>query len=210
MAQQQESSHAVRYVRGEDSFRIAAESTPDQVHRWAEDWFKLWTLEVCHADKSQRRVERFIDCCSRLAAVAELQKLKPAPLLRFIQELGGAWVSGRIPSRSDSHFAKAQQVVERVDSWARGQSISREAAKLAPDEQPTSQTPAKGKQKATINARMIDILQKRPEAKDWTVEQWMQCLGCKSKASVARTKCWEAIMGARAVRKVQRLQRDKK
>jgi hypothetical protein len=72
------------------------------------------------------------------------------------------------------------------------------------------QPAAKGKQKASINARMIDTLQKQPEAKDWTVEQWMQHLGCKSKASVAKTKCWETIMGARAVRKVQRLQQDQK
>ena len=68
----------------------------------------------------------------------------------------------------------------------------------------------KGKRKAPINARMIDTLQKQPEAKDWTIEQWMQHLGCKSKASVAKTKCWETIMGARAVRKVQRLQQDQK
>ena len=67
-----------------------------------------------------------------------------------------------------------------------------------------------GKRKAPINARMIDTLQKQPEAKDWTIEQWMQHLGCKSKASVAKTKCWETIMGARAVRKVQRLQQDQK
>ena len=68
----------------------------------------------------------------------------------------------------------------------------------------------KGKRKAAINARMIDTLQKQSEAKDWTIEQWMQHLGCKSKASVAKTKCWETIMGARAVRKVQRLQHDQK
>ena len=75
---------------------------------------------------------------------------------------------------------------------------------------PAGESTAKGKRKASINARMIDTLQKQPEAKDWTIEQWMQHLGCKSKASVAKTKCWETIMGARAVRKVQRLQQDQK
>lgn len=120
------------YVRGENHFQIADESPPDQVHQWAEDWFNLWTLEVCHTDKSMRRVERFIDCSSRLAAVAELHSINAAPLLTFIRELGEAWLAGPIPSRSDSHLGEAQDVVERVDSWAKGNIVQRNAAKPAP------------------------------------------------------------------------------
>ncbi len=117
------------YRRGEDASRIAAESTPSEVHKWAEDWFNLWTLEVCDADKPNRRVERFILCCSRLAAIAELHKLDAAPLLTFIREMGDAWLGGRIPSKSDSHLAEAQDVVEQVDSWARGQIVQSKVAK---------------------------------------------------------------------------------
>ena len=127
MAKRQVSSQAVRYVRGENSFRIAAEATPEQVCEWAEDWYKLWTLEVCGGN---RRVERFIDCCSRLAAVAELQKLNAAPLLTFIREMGDVRLFGRIPAKSDSHLGEAQDVVERVDSWAKGQ-ISEEKAAIS-------------------------------------------------------------------------------
>jgi DNA-binding CsgD family transcriptional regulator len=125
----QASSQAVRYLRGEDHVRIAADATPSEVRQWAEDWYNLWALEVCHADKSERRVERFILCCSRLAVIAELHKLNPKPLLTFIREVGVASFSGRIPTRSDSHVDKAQGVVERVESWAKGQIVQAEAAK---------------------------------------------------------------------------------
>lgn len=132
MAKQHPSSQTILYVRGEDHFRIAAESTPDQIHRWAEDWFNLWALEVCHADKAMRKVERFIDCSSRLAAVAELHNLNAAPLLTFIREMGEAWSADRIPSRSDSHLGESQDVVERVDSWAKARIVG--AARPAPHE----------------------------------------------------------------------------
>jgi hypothetical protein len=118
MAGPQEPTQAVPYVRGEASFRIAAEATPEQICQWVDDWYELWNLEVCGGD---RRVERFILCCSRLAAVAEIRELVPGPLLTFIGELGEASLAGRIPSKSDSHLRAAQDVVERVDSWANGQ-----------------------------------------------------------------------------------------
>jgi len=99
------------------------------------------------------------------------------------------------------------QVLPTEKFWAWAQEP--EAATPSPDI-PAGEATAKGKRKASINARMIDTLQKQPEAKDWTIEQCMKHLGCKSKASVDKTKCWETIMGARAVRKVQRLQQDQK
>ena len=114
------------YKRGENHARIAAAATPDQVHTWAEDWYKLWELEVCG---EERRVERFIDCCCRLAAVAELHGIKSQSLRTFIREVGVASLSGRTPSRDDSHLDKAQGVIDEVDEWAQRQLVQLEAAK---------------------------------------------------------------------------------
>jgi hypothetical protein len=58
-----------------------------------------------------------------------LHKLDAAPLLTFIREMGDACSSGRIPSKSDSHLAEAQDVVDQVDSWARGQIVQSKVAK---------------------------------------------------------------------------------
>ncbi len=192
MAKQQKSLQATQYVRGEDSFRIAYDSTPDQVHQWAENWFYLWTFEVC----LERRVERFIDCCSRLAAVAELNKFDPAPLLIFIQEVGEASLSGRkIPSKLESHLLEAQHVVERVDSLAKGQIVQAETAKpQIPDEANRRPEVGKGKQ-ATVAARMIDLI-KDPTTHTWTCRQFAVKLNCKPPTVVA-TAAWKQLAVAR-------------
>jgi len=205
MIKQQEGSQAVRYTRGEDHFRIAAESTPSQVHRWAGDWFDLWTSEVC----GNRRVERFIDCCSRLEAVAELHNLKAEPLLTFIRELGEAWASDRIPSRSDSHLGEAQDVVERVDSWAKGKIIQNEAAKPQIHNQANAQSKGAGNGKKqprlTVAAKMLEAVQKVPSWVDWTAEQWSNHLGC-ARSTVVGTKTWITYSTFRELARAKRVE----
>lgn len=51
-------------------------------------------------------------------------------------------------------------------------------------------TPA-GK-KATVNARMLDTMQKRPESMGWTARQWATHLKC-SPASIANAHAWKSL-----------------
>ena len=117
------------YKRGEDSSRIAAEATPAQIHQWADDGFQLWMSEV----RGNRRVEQFIDCCYRLAAVAEQQKFDSTPLLTFIGEIRETWRSDRIPSELQRE--RAWPVVERVDLWATAQIVRANAVKSQTQDQ---------------------------------------------------------------------------
>lgn len=63
--------------------------------------------------------------------------------------------------------------------------------------------------KATINARMIDALSKRPEAKDWTVTQWQEHLGGRpGRATIHGTKTWKELEKMRTAAKTTRLDHD--
>ncbi len=128
MAEQQQSSQAIRYAKGEDSSRIAAESTAKEVHQWAEEWHSLLTRLTLDNYSQSGTVERFILCSHRLAAVAQLQKCDPTPLLTFITN--GATASslgiGRVAWQS--HLGEALGVVECVDSWAKGQVTKQQVA----------------------------------------------------------------------------------
>ena len=75
-----------------------------------------------------------------------------------------------------------------------------EASKPSPDGKP---------KKPTINARMIDTLGKRPEAKDWSVTQWQEHLGGKTgRATIHGTNTWKELEKMRTAAKATRLDRD--
>ncbi len=140
------------YRRGEDHFRIAAESTPADVLKWADDWYNLLALEVFRADKRMRRVERFLLCNSRLAAVARLQKLHPNPLDLFGQETAVALSAGRLPTRADSHLTQAEAAVAIVESWARGAALDRG---VTPPAAPKSKPPSARRRKRKGKGRQL-------------------------------------------------------
>ena len=73
-----------------------------------------------------------------------------------------------------------------------------------------SQSSTTGKSKRpTVNARMIDTLCKRPEAKDWTVTQWREHLGGKTgRATIHGTNTWKELEKMRTATKTTRLDRD--
>lgn len=83
-------------------------------------------------------------------------------------------------------------------------------------EAPSTATPAKTegdakpkKKEPTVNARMIDTLGKRPEAKDWTVTQWQAHLGGRTgRATIHGTKTWQELEKMRTAAKTTRLDRD--
>lgn len=104
-------------------------------------------------------------------------------------------VSGGLPDCPDSiHSGNVDAVLYRLRGWlqATSHSTSKPATKA-------------GKPKvATINSRMLDVLQKEPESMDWTSKRWASKLGC-SKGGVCQQPTWkEIIMVTRHSRRADR------
>jgi hypothetical protein len=68
----------------------------------------------------------------------------------------------------------------------------------------TAAEPVSRPVKTTVNARMIETLQKRPEANGWSAQQWAVHLGC-AKSTVAGTSTWDALKVTKASAKIERL-----
>jgi hypothetical protein len=49
---------------------------------------------------------------------------------------------------------------------------------------------------ATVNARMVDMLMRRPESRQWSAREWATALQC-GKSAVADTHCWEELQKER-------------
>lgn len=62
------------------------------------------------------------------------------------------------------------------------------------------------KKPATINQQMLDLLQKRPETRNWTARQFQDLLGC-SVSTVHGTAAWEEIQKTRKAAKLERKER---
>lgn len=56
---------------------------------------------------------------------------------------------------------------------------------------------------ATVNARMIEVIQRRPEAANWTAKQWATKLGC-ALSTVKETRTWKNLVLTRAEKKYER------
>jgi hypothetical protein len=54
-----------------------------------------------------------------------------------------------------------------------------------------------------VNARMLDKLQRDPEAEGWTAKQWATCLVC-SESTVKETLTWRMLCDRRATAKAER------
>lgn len=60
--------------------------------------------------------------------------------------------------------------------------------------------------KASVNARMIDVLTKRPESQSWSITSWVKHLKC-ARATVHATKAWKQIQKMREDAGVERIER---
>lgn len=56
----------------------------------------------------------------------------------------------------------------------------------------------------TINAQMLDTITKRPEARQWSIQQWTTHLDC-SRSTVHDTLTWKELMKAREAAKQEKL-----
>lgn len=66
-----------------------------------------------------------------------------------------------------------------------------------------------GARKPTINSRMLDVLSRRPESKEWSVTQWTDYLEC-GRASVAATPIWKQLQATRNEAKAAFMERNRK
>ena len=67
-----------------------------------------------------------------------------------------------------------------------------------PDTKTTQQVVAQEKEsvdppKLSVNARMIDALQRKEEAKGWSIRKWMEYIGCKSTSTIQTQPTWKAL-----------------
>ncbi len=74
-----------------------------------------------------------------------------------------------------------------------------------PSATPEGPTPAKSsRQKATVNARMLDAMLKNELVRGWTATQWAEHLKC-GRATVVETKCWKELEVARNLMRAERI-----
>lgn len=80
-----------------------------------------------------------------------------------------------------------------------------ELSALCPDDAdtPPPKTQKAGRPRGTVDSRMRETLQARPEAVSWSAEQWATHLKC-SKGTIGATEAWETIMKAREMAKLDR------
>lgn len=71
------------------------------------------------------------------------------------------------------------------------------------DDGPTSGGARMQRPRATINARMLETLQKNPDARGWTVRKWTEYLKC-SRAGVHDTETWRQLSALRELERVER------
>lgn len=64
--------------------------------------------------------------------------------------------------------------------------------------------PAKGRGRATINARMEKRVSEDPLSEEWTTEQWRKFLGTKSTSGICKTLMWKVLSKKKEQNRIQR------
>ena len=107
------------------------------------------------------------------------------------------------------HIEKSWSVLAFEPNHFRLEEIRKSIEPSSPREMKPKGRPRKDQGRATINARMIDEMQRTPESKDWSSREWMKRLGC-SKSAVIKTKAWKMLIASHAEEKSTRKSRTPK
>lgn len=115
------------------------------------------------------------------------------------------FVKNKIEDRLASESARWQR-------WLKDETEKQPPKPVGLDEERDSATtppvaPKIGGTPATINARMIDLLGRKPEAKDWSARQFAMALDC-SKGSIGDAAAWKTLMQTRESAKAARQTRS--
>jgi hypothetical protein len=92
---------------------------------------------------------------------------------------------GRLAELVDDVFAAVERVYPSADA------------------NPQNESGAKSV-KATVAARMMDLLMKDPATHTWTAEQFRQKLGCNSRSTITNTAAWKQLVVARESTRLQK------
>jgi hypothetical protein len=103
-----------------------------------------------------------------------------------------------------------EELAERIDAeWS--QAVSAVGHNAVANSKTLESTTTNQKAKASINARMLDLITKPggfEKVRDWTIPQFMEALGCRSKSSVGESQAWKKLQQMRTDAAQQRLERD--
>jgi hypothetical protein len=81
-----------------------------------------------------------------------------------------------------------------VAEWAKAERALQSA--FPDSDAPREQTVRNGKTAAPTNARMLDVLTRKPECRGWTITQWTRELKC-ARATIQKTETWKELNAAR-------------
>jgi len=102
------------------------------------------------------------------------------------------------------------EIFEYARAWVDRQDILRKRAGTAGQKVANEgpETPDASPRKATVNAKMLNTMEKKPQSIGWTVAKWAEYLDC-SPGAVHKTTAWTQIMESRETAKIARAMRDK-
>lgn len=114
----------------------------------------------------------------------------------------GAWASS--PSASSA----GHDIGRVVQGGSNGNEVEAETVATGPASAPASATPAPRPTRVTMNTRMIEAIDKRPESAGWSVTQWVEYLKkfrpTVGRATVQATRMWRHLRATHVVEKVIR------
>ncbi len=130
-----------------------------------------------------------------LAAVGEAlgEKVPPMPNLQHDADVTGYLGGSRYPDAWGEYHQALSVAASFVDSL----SPVPQNAPPAEGEPPAGRRPG-------ANARMIDVLSKKQDAKFWTAAKWAVHLGYKSESTIKETAAWKELSKLRAVARAER------
>jgi hypothetical protein len=70
---------------------------------------------------------------------------------------------------------------------------TKEVAKAGDTPETNKQETAIKPPKVSVNARMIDRLQRDPDSAGWSIRQWVEAMGCRSTSTIHRQPTWKAM-----------------
>jgi hypothetical protein len=181
-----------------ESLRCFGNELPNRLNFDRCDWGVL-------RPGSPYRPDRGLDRLTELASELD----------RYIESVGDIPPPWVIAVPTVSHFVNEMNALHRLAfDAARVYSALAESAPVQqspaeqtmPEESVGAGRKAKGKH---INARMMKLIEEKPEAWNWSARQFAVCLDC-SDGTVKGTAKWKELVIARAVAKVDRVLRQER
>lgn len=126
---------------------------------------------------------------------------------RALRQHGLSTQADKIVRLFGNEYRNATQTLEYVKSLPvglEGDGIRGSGKAGSQDESSRAARDAVSRRKATVNTRMIDIMQQESEAAGWTSTQWASRLKC-AKSTVVATMAWKRLENLRLQARAERV-----